>query len=126
MKYSNPTSKKPSSISLFTAGIFGQINPPPAIASYITPDKGQGLFGFLSNLFKLAAVIAGLALIVQIIAGGYGFIGANGDSKKMEAAWNKIWQSLLGLLIVASSFTIAGLAKRLTGIDPINPTIYGP
>ena len=79
-----------------------------------------------SNLIKFAAVIAGLALIVQIIMAGYGFITANGDSKKMEAAWAKIWQSLLGLLVVASTFILAGLAKRLTGIDPINPVIYGP
>jgi hypothetical protein len=106
----------------------GGISPPPAISKYITPDgvKGQGLFTFFSNLLKFAAVIAGLALIIQIIMAGYGFIMANGDSKKMTAAWDKIWQSLLGLLIVASAFILAGLAQRLTGIDPVNPIIYGP
>ena len=57
---------------------------------------------------------------------GYGFITANGDSKKMEAAWAKIWQSLLGLLVIASSFVLAGLAERLTGINIINPDIHGP
>jgi len=44
----------------------------------------------------------------------------------MEAAWAKIWQSLLGLLVIASSFVLAGLAERLTGINIINPDIHGP
>lgn len=126
MIYSTPPSKKLKTTSPFLAGVVGTIAPPPGITKYITPTKGQGLFTFFSNLIKFAAVIAGLALIVQIIMAGYGFIAANGDAKKMEAAWAKIWQSLLGLLVIASSFALAGLAERLTGINIINPDIYGP
>lgn len=110
--------------------LFGNIKPPPGIDKYITATAGQpagaGLFLFLSNLFKLAAVIGGIYVIFQFITAGYAYISANGDVKKTEAAWNKIWQSILGLVIISSAFVLAGVVSRITGINLINPTIYGP
>ena len=117
-----PISKKLK--SLFLAGILGPISPPPGIAKY--PDGPAGLFKFISNSLKLFAAIAGIYAIFQIIIAGYGFISANGDAKKVEEAWNKIWQSALGLLIIASTFAIAGLISRFVGYDIANPQIYGP
>ncbi len=105
-------------------GIFGTITNP---TNYGTAgDKGQGLFTFLSNIFKFAAVAGGLYMIVQIILAGFEYISASGDTKKTEAAWAKIWQSILGLVIISSAFIIAGIVGRFTGIDILNPVIKGP
>jgi len=104
-------------------GIFGSItNPLPKYTS----TSGEGLFVFISNLFKLIGTLAGIYMVFQIIMAGYGYISANGDSKKTEAAWAKIWQSVVGLVIIASAFIIAGLVERFTGINILNPVIYGP
>lgn len=103
-------------------GIFGPITNPTKIIS----TKGEGLFTFLSYLFQLAGVIAGIFFIVQIISAGYDYIAANGDVKKFQNAGNKILQSLLGIVIVASAFILAGLVSRLTGINILKPIIYGP
>ncbi|MDD4937923.1 MAG: hypothetical protein PHX34_02785 [Candidatus Shapirobacteria bacterium] len=104
-------------------GIFGTIENPTTYTS----NNGSGLFTLLSNILKLAGVIAGLFFIVQIILAGYGYISANGDPKKTEAAWAKIYQSIIGLLIVASAFVLASVIGKLVGIDNIlTPTIYGP
>lgn len=108
------------------AAIFGEIKPPEDIKNYVTGNPGQGLFLFISNVFKLIAVIGGIFLIFQIIMAGFAYISASGDPKKTEAAWAKIWQSILGLLIIASAFIIAGVVERLTGLSIINPVIYGP
>jgi len=105
-----------------TSSIFGTISNPTSIAS----DKGSGLFLLLSNIFKLAGVVAGIFFIVQIILAGYGFLSASGDPKKTEVAFNRIWQSALGLAIVASAFVIATIVGNLTGINILNPTINGP
>ena len=128
MTSSNPTSKKTTLARLSFAGLLGNITPPPALSKYFKPgqEKGQGLFTFISNIIKLVAVIAGLLMIIQFIMAGYEFIAAGGDAKKIEAAWAKIWQSLIGIVIIASAFTLAGLVERLTGLDIINPIIYGP
>jgi len=103
-------------------GIFGTITNPTQYPSV----KGQGLFTFLSNIFKFAAVAAGIYMIIQIILAGFQYISASGDVKKTEAAWAQIWQSLLGLVIISAAFIIAGLVGRLTGINILTPTIYGP
>jgi len=104
------------------AGIFGDITNPTAYTS----DKGSGLFTLLSNLFKLAGVIAGIFFVVQVIIAGFTYLSANGDPKKTEAAWTQIWQSILGLAIVASAFVIATVIGKITGINPLQPTLYGP
>lgn len=99
--------------------IFGPIQNPTQYQS----QGGSGLFTLLSNIFKLAGVIAGIFFIVQLILAGYGYLSSNGDPKKTEAAWAKITQSLIGLIIVASAFVIASVVGSFLGIDIINGTI---
>ena len=103
-------------------GLLGTIQNPTKYAS----TQGQGLFDFLGNIFRLIAVVAGIYMIIQIIMAGYDYINANGDVKKTEAAWTKIWQSLLGVAIIGASFIIAGVVERFTGINILSPQIYGP
>ncbi len=106
------------------AGIFGNIQAPTQLSKYTTAGtQGQGLFLFLSNVLKFAAVIAGIVMVVQFVLAGYMYISANGDVKKTEQAWTKIWQAILGLVIIASAFTIAAVVGRLTGLNILNPTI---
>ena len=102
--------------------IIGNIDNPTPYSS----TNGSGLFALLSNILKLVGAIAGIFFIIQIILAGFGYISANGDPKKTEAAWNKIWQSLIGLIIITSAFVIAGFVSRITGINLLQPTIYGP
>lgn len=105
--------------------IIGNIEP-PSDSSYFRTTGGQGLFLFLSNLLKFAAVIAGVYMVVQFISAGYQYISANGDAKITAMAWNKIWQSILGMVIIASAFVLAALVERFTGINIINFQICGP
>ena len=103
--------------------IIGSIsNPLPKYSG----NAGEGLFLFLSNIFKLAGVIGGIYMIFQLIMAGYAYISAGGDVKLTTAAWNKIWQSVLGMVIISSAFVIAAVVERFTGIKILNPVIYGP
>lgn len=102
-------------------GIFGTISNPTAFA-----DGPAGFFNFLSAIFKLAGTIAGIYFVIQIIIAGYTYLSANGDEKKTTQAWATIWQSLIGITIVASAFILASAVGKLVGIDPTNPVIYGP
>ncbi len=104
-------------------GVIGSI--PNPLTKYPS-TQGQGLFNFLSNVLKLVGTIAGLYMIIQLIMAGYGYISANGDPKKTALAWMKIWQSILGMVIIASAFVIASVVERITGIKILTPTIYGP
>ncbi|RLC35730.1 hypothetical protein DRH14_00080 [Candidatus Shapirobacteria bacterium] len=110
------------------AGIFGSIKAPQGIDKYIgtAGNKGNALFLFMNNIFKLIGVVAGIFTIFQFLMAGFAYISASGEPKKIELAWAKIWQAIIGLVIVASAFVIAGVIGRLTQIDVLNPEIYGP
>lgn len=96
---------------------FGKIDNPTSFA-----EGPQGFFDFLSTIFKLAGVVAGLFFIVKIILAGFGYLSASGDEKKTAAAWATIWQSIIGLAIVASAFVIAGVIGNIFNINILNPT----
>jgi len=107
-------------------GILGSIKAPVDNA-YFQAKNGDGIFMLLSNIFKLAGAIAGIFFVVQIILAGYGYLSASGDPKKAEAAFAKIWQSLIGLLIVSAAFVLASFIGKILGIDNIlDVTISGP
>lgn len=103
-------------------GILGNIGNPTSYSS----SNGEGLFLFISNLFRLAGVIAGILLIIRIISAGYLYLSAQGDPKKFQQAGDTITQSILGLVVIAGAFIIVGLIARFTGINILSPTIYGP
>jgi hypothetical protein len=90
---------------------------------------GSGLFAILGALVQMVIVVAGLFTLWNLILAGYGFLNAGGESKYIEKAWAKIWQSLIGLLIVAGSFVLAAIFGYLIFGDAsmlISPRVFTP
>lgn len=103
--------------------IFGEIKPPIENSPFFAAKDGSGLFLFLNAIFKLAGTIAGIYFVIQIILAGYTYLSASGDEKKTAKAWATIWQSLIGIAIVASAFIIANTIGNWLGLEILNPTI---
>jgi len=113
---------------IYLTQVFGPVQKPPGLAKYKDVASG-GLVDLLNIVFNTLVIIAGLYVLIQLILAGYGFISAGGDSKSVEAAWGKIWQSLVGLLIVAGSFALAALLGWLFFGDAnaiLRPKIFTP
>lgn len=117
----------------FLSGIFGTINPPPGVVNWAGESSGEavapGLILFVRAIVRILIVIAGLYATLNIILAGYGFLSASDDPKKIQAAWAKIWQSIVGLLVVAASFILAAIIGYLLFGNPmalIYPQITGP
>jgi len=114
------------------ANIFGEISPPPGVSNWINANPQgavAGLIPFLNANVKLLIVVAGLYAFFNIILAGYAFLSTGDDPKKMEQAWAKIWQSLLGLIFVAGSFILAAIFGYIIFGDftaILNPKITGP
>jgi len=106
----------------------GHINVPPGVANYGTAVTG-GLTVFVGNILKFLIVIASLYSFFNLIMAGYAFISAGEDPKKVEAAWAKIWQTLLGLALTASAFAIIAAIGWIFYRNPfqlLRLTIFGP
>ena len=116
-----------------TDKIFGKIVPPQAIER-LTPARWEaghpsGLIVLFNNVLHLLIVAGGIYALLNFIIAGYSFMSANNDPKKIDLAWAKIWQSMVGLLIIAASFVLAALiGKFLFGSARaiLEPKIYGP
>ena len=106
-------------------------NPLPTAYQGITGNAGSpgGLILFLTNILRLVFVAAGLFAFINLILAGFQFMSAGGDAKAIEKAMGKIWQSLIGLILVVGSFALAALFGYLLFGDAgfiLNPKIYGP
>ncbi len=102
---------------------YGQVNPPEAIDKFIQAagggGKGAGLVVLLNNILKLMVAGAGIYALVNFILAGYEFLSAAGDAQKVTQAWAKIWQTLLGLVVVAAAFLLAALVGYLLFNNPM-------
>jgi hypothetical protein len=114
-----------------TDSIVGSINNPltkygDAIGTRNNPG---GLILFFTNILRLVFVVAGIYALLNFIIAGYQYMSAAGDSKALSAAWSRIWQTLMGLVIVVSSFALAALVGVIIFGDAgfiLHPVIYGP
>ncbi len=110
-----------------TTGIVGTIDPGDAFKPY--GDLGPGVTLFFSNLLRLVFIGAGIYTFMNLITAGFQYMSAGGDTKALTAAWARIWQTLLGLLIIVGSFALVSLFGYLFFKDPgfiLHPKIYGP
>lgn len=91
--------------------------------------QDNGLTNFFTNIIRLVFVVAGIYAFINFILAGFAYMTAGGDAKKLDAAWAKIWQSLLGLVIIVGSFALISLVSLIIFGDAsyiLNPVIYGP
>lgn len=108
---------------------FGKIDNPLPKYGGVEAASGGGLILLFSNLLRLVFVFAGAYAFMNLIVAGFQYMNAGGDAKQLTAAWNRIWQSLLGLVIIVSSFALAALFGYLIFGDAgfiLNPKVYGP
>jgi len=115
-------------MNVFAQGtdIVGTIATPPTAYKDLTHG---GLILFFTNILRLVFVVAGIFAFINFILAGFQFMTAGGDSKAVSAASNKIWFSLIGLVIVVASFALASLVSQIIfgrADFILNPTLYGP
>jgi len=113
-----------------TPGIFGKIVPPAGVAEYqekVEADSGSiGLILFISNLIKLITVVAGVWTMFNFISAGWIYLNAVGDASANEKAGQLMTNSVIGLVIIAASYTLAGIVGYLIFDDAgfiLNPDL---
>jgi hypothetical protein len=93
---------------------FGEIKLPTEITTkYPGGVQGGSLGMFLNLILKTLIVGAGIFTLINLILAGYAFLSAGDDQKKIQGAWAKIWQSLLGLAFTAGAFVLAAIFGQL-------------
>jgi hypothetical protein len=89
----------------------GTITPPRAVTQAGTYATGPGKI--LQLVMTVIIAVSGVYALINFLLAGLGFIAAGSDPSKIEKAWTKIWQTIVGLLLVAGSFTLAAIVGKL-------------
>lgn len=99
---------------VYAAVDLNSLNPAPGLSSY----------GVLVNfLTQNAFMIAGVICLFLLISGGFQFIVAAGDTKKLEKSRGIIAGALIGLILVVASFWIIEIIGVVTGTSLLNPGV---
>lgn len=110
---------------------FGAIKAPQGVEDYNTlaGDGGIGILIFLSRFIQLIFVLAGIWVMFNFIIAGFLYLSAEGDAAATGKVKNKITMSVIGLVIIVSSYGIISVLGLIFFKDPsffLNPTIAGP
>lgn len=109
--------------------VFGTIQAPAGVAQYnAAAGGGIGLVTFISNLIRVATVIAGIWVMINFIMAGWAYITGSGDSKAHSDASAKMTYSMIGLAVIVGAYTIAALVGLIFFGDAsyiINPRFEG-
>jgi len=112
--------------SVFASDPFGNVQS-PLKNPYATFETG--ITAFISMIVSLLTIIAGLYALINFLLAGLQFISSNGDTKATQEAWNKIYNSVLGLVIIAVAFALTALISYLLFGNAgyiLSPQITGP
>jgi len=84
---------------------------------------GLGLGDFVSIILSNAIVLAGFAMLVLFLIGGFSVIAGAGQDNPDQAAKGKqaITSAIIGFIIVFASYWIVKIVETLTGLQILNP-----
>ena|SRR3989338_5844707 len=82
---------------------------------------GDKLNSVLSSIIGLFTIIAALWFAVQIILAGYDWINAGGDKNHAQAAFQKVTNAVVGLMVVVLAWVIIALLGQMLGLSILNP-----
>ena len=80
-------------------------------------NKDLTLGTIIQELIPLVMQIGGLILFLYLLWGGVGYLVSFGNPEKMKTAWARIWQALLGFVIIFTSWWLIKLVEVIFGIN---------
>ena len=93
-------------------------------ATGIVNKKGvatlEGLEGIFANIVSVLLGLAGIALFIMLLIGGFRLITSGGDPKQAELAKRTLTYAIGGMVLVALAYLIILFIQNFTGIDVTN------
>lgn len=77
----------------------------------------------INSLLSTVMVFCALLVFFFLVSGAFDWILSGGDKGKTEKARGKIIAAVVGIIIVAASFSVLTLAVRFLGFDSLNDVL---
>ena len=109
-----------------TAHFGSPISPPTDAysANSLDPNGVSAAANFellISNVISLLTIVAGIFFLLYFVLGGVNWVNAAGDSGKIQKARDQMIQGVLGMVVIALSYGLAGILSTFLGIHLLNP-----
>lgn len=111
----------------------GKIAAPSHIDNVGDLESG-GVVRLLNSILKTAMVVAGIWVLINLILAGFAYVASGDKPEEITKAGQKIYMSIIGLVIIVGAFTLSAiigwlvygdasaiLSPKIYGIDPITP-----
>lgn len=85
------------------------------------PAQGGIIGTVLKNVIALFFALGGLAVLIFFVWGAFDWITSGGDKEKVSSARKKMTNAIIGLILLALSYFIVGLAGEIAGFNPLGP-----
>ena len=73
----------------------------------------------ITNILPYVFWITGILLLVYLLMGGFQLMFAAGDPKKVQGAWGKITNAVIGFVIIFVAYWVTKLIGQVFNIDAI-------
>jgi len=83
----------------------------------------QSLESLFSNVVQALTALVGVAVFIMFVVGGFSFIFAGGDQKKLEKARGTLTSAIIGVVVIVAAYLILLTIKTLTGVDVTTFTV---
>jgi len=80
----------------------------------------KGFECIFSRILNIVARLAGLAVFVMLILGGWQYLTSGGEKQAAQKARNTLTYAILGLVLVIASWFILRFIKFFTGVEVTN------
>lgn len=81
------------------------------------PATIQDLELILRKVFNYALRLAGIAVFVMFLIGGFKFLTSGGDPEKTKAAKGTLTSAVLGLFLMIVSWLVLLFIQEFTGVE---------
>lgn len=87
----------------------------------VSPDADkvasiQCLEPLFTNIVQSVVALAGVALFVMLLYGGFTFLFSGGDQKKLDQAKGTLTTAIVGLVIIISAYLVLKTIQVFTGV----------
>lgn len=90
---------------------------PPGGGTPIEVTTIQGFECIVKIILRIAVQLAGLAVFIMLLVGGFKYLTSGGDPKATESAKNTITYAIFGLALLLGGWLILRFIYEFTGID---------
>jgi len=100
-------------------------DPASSLGGGTTPATLEGLETVFSGVVSALLGLAGIALFVMLIIGGFSYMTAGADPKRAESAKKTLTYAIMGIVFISLAFLFLQIISYFTGVDVTTFEIVG-